>query len=465
MHPLKVSEIIKATNGTLLSGSPESEIKNISTDTRKLMPGDLFIPLAGENFDGHDFIVKALENSICGYLTAKTPESLSNVIIIKVEDTLKALQDIAGYYRNKFDIPIVGVTGSVGKTSTKEMVFNVLSKKYNALKNQGNFNNHIGVPLTLLNLSNENRSAVVEMGMSGMGEISILSKITKPHIAVITNIGLAHIGKLGSKQNILKAKTEIFDGMEDNGIAVLNADDSMLLKLRDSIGLKTIYFGLCEQSDIRAYNIKVDEDMNTSFTVKINNKEYFFKICIPGLHNVYNALAAIAVGLNFEIPVQDMIEPIAEYRPEKMRMNIVKLKNNIKVLNDVYNANPTSMEEALKVTQQMPGARKIAVLGDMLELGEWTRQAHIDIGKSVVKNSINHLITLGENSRFIAEGAAMLGMSQKKIISFNNIEDANRYLAKLVREGDVILIKGSRGMKMEGIVDFITEEVQNCISK
>jgi len=465
MLPLKVCEIVKVTNGILLNGNPEAEIKNISTDTRKIMPGDLFIPLVGDNFDGHDFIANAFENSICGYMTSRSTEIIPDAIIIKVDDTLKALQDIAGYYRDKFNIPIIGVTGSIGKTSTKEMIYNVLSKKYSVLKTKGNFNNHVGLPLTLLNLSKEHNAAVVEMGMSGMGEISILSRIAKPHIAVITNIGLAHIGKLGSQRNILKAKTEIFNGMDQDGIVVLNADDSLLYELKDSIKLNVTYFGLCKEADVRAYNIKVDGDLNTSFNIKIKDTEYLFKICVPGLHNVYNALIAITIGLRFRVPIEDMADAIAKYKPEKMRMNIIKLTNNIKVLNDTYNANPNSMEEALKVMQQMPGARKIAVLGDMLELGEWTRQAHLDIGKSIVKSSINHLITLGENSKFIAEGAVTLGMSQRKINTCNNIEEANLYLSKLIREGDVILVKGSRGMKMEGIVDFITEEVQKCNSK
>jgi len=456
MLPLKVCEIVKVTNGILLNGNPEAEIKNISTDTRKIMPGDLFIPLVGDNFDGHDFIANAFENSICGYMTSRSTEIIPDAIIIKVDDTLKALQDIAGYYRDKFNIPIIGVTGSIGKTSTKEMIYNVLSKKYSVLKTKGNFNNHVGLPLTLLNLSKEHNAAVVEMGMSGMGEISILSRIAKPHIAVITNIGLAHIGKLGSQRNILKAKTEIFNGMDQDGIVVLNADDSLLYELKDSIKLNVTYFGLCKEADVRAYNIKVDGDLNTSFNIKIKDTEYLFKICVPGLHNVYNALIAITIGLRFRVPIEDMADAIAKYKPEKMRMNIIKLTNNIKVLNDTYNANPNSMEEALKVMQQMPGARKIAVLGDMLELGEWTRQAHLDIGKSIVKSSINHLITLGENSKFIAEGAVTLGMSQRKINTCNNIEEANLYLSKLIREGDVILVKGSRGMKMEGIVDFIT---------
>jgi len=465
MQPLKVSEIIKATNGTLLSGSPEGEIKNISTDTRKIMPGDLFLPLIGDNFDGHDFIAKALQDSACGYLTSKKVEDASDVVVIKVEDTLKALQDISAYYRDKFNIPFVAVTGSVGKTSTKEMIYSVLSKKLRVLKTQGNFNNHIGLPLTLLNLSDIDKVAVVELGMSGAGEISVLSKIVKPHIAVITNIGIAHIGKLGSRQNILKAKMEIIEGLDEDGIIVLNADDLMLWELKNSIKNNIIYIGYREEADIRAYDVKVDKDMNTSFNVKIKDKEYQFIISVPGFHNVYNALVSIAVGLRFRIPIEDIIDAIANFKSGKMRMNVIKLSKNIKVINDTYNANPSSMEEALNVMRQMPGARKIAVLGDMLELGEWTRQAHIDIGKSVVESSINHLITLGGNSRFIAEGAAMLGMSQKKINTCNSIEEANSYLSKLIREGDVILIKGSRGMKMEGIVDFITGEVQSCQSK
>ncbi len=452
MLAVKVSDIIKATGGILLNGKPDAIVNNICTDSRKVSKGDLFVPLAGEKFDGHDFLTEVLKLGACGYLTSRDGSKPLDGIVIKVEDTLKAFQDIARFYREKYDIPLVAVTGSAGKTSTKDMIYKVLAEKYNVLKTEGNLNNHIGLPMTLLNLSKEHDIAVVEMGMSGFGEISLLSKLAKPHISVITNIGLAHIGNLGSRQNILKAKMEIFDGMDPDGLVILNGDDGLLFGLKDFLSFRTVFYGLQDGLDVQGYNIKMVDEFSTSFNIQIASQEYTVTVPVPGMHNVYNALAAIAVGLKFKVPAQDIIEGIRNYKPGKMRMNILTLDKGIRLIDDAYNANPNSMEEALRVVRDLSGSRKIAVLGDMLELGEWTRQAHLDIGKSVVRNGINYLITLGPNSKYIAEGAASSGMSQRKIFTSETIEEANEYLIKLIRDKDVILVKGSRGMKMEGIV-------------
>lgn len=455
MLPIKVKDIVEATEGVLLHGDPETDITCISTDTRKLKKGDFFVPILGENFDGHDFINQALELGACGYLTHRDDRIILKGIVIKVKDSLKAYQAIAELYRAKFDIPIIGVTGSSGKTTTKDMIYEVLARKYKVLRTEGNLNNQIGVPMTLLNLSTEHQIGVIEMGMNSLGEISVLSKIARPCVSVITNIGLAHIGKLGSRQNILKAKMEILDGMDENGVVILNGDDSLLLGLKNLLKFKTIYFGLQEGLDIQAYNIRVIDEINISFDIQINGQKYFVLVPLPGIHNVYNALAAIAVGIEFKVPMEYIIEGIRNYKPSKRRMNILLLSRKIKLIDDVYNANPNSMEEALKVMKNLSGNRKIAVLGDMLELGEWTRQAHMNIGESVVKNEINYLITLGENSKHIAEGAVRLGMSQRKIKTCLTIDEVNQTLKDLIRDGDVILVKGSRGMKMEGIVEFI----------
>ncbi len=456
MLSMKVMDIVKATGGILENGNPDYEVSGFCTDSRKLKGGELFVPLTGENFDGHDFIEKAVEAGACGYLTSRENMTVKAGIVIKVEDALQAFQDIAGFHRRNFDIPVVAVTGSSGKTSTKDMIYGVLAKKLNVLKTEGNLNNHIGLPMTLLNLNKDHQAAVVEMGMSGTGEIAALSRIAKPHISLITNIGLAHIGKLGSRQKILKAKMEILEGMDKDGLVILNGDDGLLYGLKDLLQHRTMFYGLQDGMDLQAYNVKVTDHMTTSFSIRINEQEYNMVIPVPGIHNVYNALAAAAVGLKFRVPVEDIIEGIRDYRPEKMRMNVVEVGKGIKLINDAYNANPSSMEEALRVLKAIPGARRIAVLGDMLELGEWTRQAHMDIGRSVVKNGINYLITLGQNSRYIAEGAASVGMSQRKINACSTIEEANNYLGGLVRSGDVILVKGSRGMKMENVVDFIS---------
>ena len=461
MLAIKVSDLIKATKGTLLNGSPDAVVNSFCTDSRKIKKGDMFVPLVGENFDGHKFLKEVMNLGACGFITSEEHDwqfdgDIREKIVIKVEETLKAFQQTAEFHRNKFDIPVIGVTGSAGKTSTKDMIYEVLSKKYKVLKNEGNLNNQIGLPMTLLNLKAEHEVAVVEMGMSSFGEISTLSKIAKPHISIITNIGLAHIGKLGSRQNIHKAKMEIFDGMEPDGLVCLNGDDGLLFGLKDLLKYTTEFYGLQEGLNIKAYNVKVTDELYTTFNVEINSREYLFAVPIPGMYCVYNALAAICVGLRFKIAIEDIIEALKDYKPSSMRMNIMNLSKEIKLINDAYNANPNSMEEALRVMKNLPGPRKIAVLGDMLELGEWTRQAHIDIGKSVVKNGINHLVALGKNSKYIAEGAADAGMSQRKIYTCDDIYDVNEYIKGLIRDGDVILVKGSRGMKMEGIVDFIS---------
>ena len=461
MLSFKVKDIVCATGGSLLSGNMDAEINSLCIDSRKLEKGDFFIPICGDNFDGHTFIAGAIKSGAGGYLTSRENEGIEHegLVVIRVNDTLKAYQSIAELHRDKFDIPVVAVTGSVGKTSTKDMIYEVLSKKYNILKTEGNLNNHIGLPMTLLKLNDEHQAAVVEMGMSGLGEISTLSKMAKPHIVIITNVGLAHIGKLGSRQNILKAKMEILDGMDKDGLVVLNGDDGLLFGLKDLLAHKVIFYGLEETVDINGYNTKITEDSHTTFNIQVINQEYSVMVSVPGLHNVYNALAAITVGLRFKVPMQDIIDGIKSFKSGKMRMNIVALEKGIKVINDAYNANPNSMEEALRVVKDISGARKIAVLGDMLELGEWTRQAHMDIGKSVVSNGINYLVTLGENSKYIAEGAANLGMSQRKISACETIEQVNEYLKSMIRENDIILVKGSRGMKMEGIVDFLSEVI------
>lgn len=458
MLSFKVKDIVNATEGKLLSGNPDAEVNSFCTDSRNLQKGDFFVPICGENFDGHTFISNALKAGAVGYLTSQENNINENEgnIVIKVKDTLNAFQKIAEAHRAKFDIPVIAVTGSAGKTSTKDMIFEVLSKKYKVLKTEGNLNNHIGLPMTLLKLNNEHQAAVVEMGMSGLGEISVLSKIAKPRVAIITNIGLAHIGNLGSRQNILKAKMEIMDGMDSDSLIILNGDDALLYGLKNLLNHKTIFYGFQEGMDVQGCNTKVSEDMCTTFDVKVCNKEYSVLVPVPGIHNILNALAAITVGLRFKVPIEDIISGIKNFKAGKMRMNVVDLDKGIKVINDAYNANPNSMEEALKVIKDFPGPRKIAVLGDMLELGEWTRQAHLDIGKSIVTNGINYLVTYGENSKYIAEGAANMGMSQKKIITCGTIEEVNENLKNIIRENDTILVKGSRGMKMEKIVDFLS---------
>ncbi|MEN2774089.1 UDP-N-acetylmuramoyl-tripeptide--D-alanyl-D-alanine ligase [Acetivibrio clariflavus] len=460
MEILKCKEIVKAVDGKLLSGSLEAEFSNITTDSRVVKNGDFFIPLVGEKFDGHDYILSSFEKGAAGCLTHRDMSGVDGKIVIKVEDTLAALRKLAAYYRQKFDIPFVGITGSVGKTSTKDMVYSVLSQKYNVLRTQGNFNNEIGVPLTVFNLESYHEAAVVEMGMSGLGEISRLTSIVRPDIAIITNIGLSHIEKLGSRQNILRAKMEILEGLKDNGLVILNGDDNLLSGLKGLLKHRTVFYGMEDGLDYQAYNISSQGEMGTSFEITIGYKDYKVHVPAPGIHNIHNALAAIAVGVELNIPVEDIIKGIGEFLPGKMRLNIIDL-NGIKIINDAYNASPQSMEVAINVLKDVANSnnRTIAVLGDMLELGDISVKAHRDIGKYAAMKEVSYIFTVGKKSKDILEGAIEAGMEKDRVLHFEDNAEAGKFLIDFVKPGDVLVVKGSRGMKMEEIVNLLTTEL------
>jgi len=455
MQTLKCKEIVEATNGKLISGSLETIFKGLSTDSRKINEGDIFIPIVGSNFDGHDFIDAALKEGALGTVTDRDIAVSGDKAVIKVENTTKALGDIAAYYRRKFRIPFVGITGSVGKTSTKDMISSVLEQEFNVLKTEGNFNNEIGLPLTLLELESCHEVGVIEMGMSNFGEIRRLSLITRPDIAVITNIGMSHIEKLGSRQNILKAKMEIFEGLNKDGLVVLNGDDNLLYGLKGLLPFRTVFYGMDEGLDYTAYNVETAGEKGTRFKITIGNEEYEFFVPVPGVHNIYNALAAIAVGVELKVPVNKIIKGIGAFVPGKMRLNIIS-NNDMKIINDAYNASPHSMKAAIDVLKEIAGAsRAIAVLGDMLEMGEWASDAHAEVGEYAFYSGIDYIITVGENAKNIASGSMKAGMQPERIFSFDNNKESIAFLKGFVKPGDTILVKGSRGMKMEEIVESL----------
>lgn len=455
MQTLTYNEVLRATSGELICGDRFSEFSNISLDSRKINVGDLFIPIAGEKFDGHDFILSAFKLGAAAVVTHKDIELLPGKTIIRVKDTLIALREIAAFYRSKFSIPFVGITGSVGKTSTKDMIASVLKQKYNVLKTDGNFNNEIGLPLTVFNLDSFHETAILEMGMSGFGEISHLTYIVKPDIAIITNIGISHIEKLGSRQNILKAKMEILEGLNENGLLILNGDDKLLYGLKDLLKVRIVYYGMEEGLDFQAFNISTAGEKGTCFEITLKNTDYKIHIPTPGVHNVYNALAAIATGIEMKISMDKIIQGIAEFTSSKMRMNIITGRE-IKIINDAYNASPQSMEAAISVLKDIGGNnRRIAILGDMLEMGEWAYKAHLDIGKFAVSKGIDYILTVGVNGKNIGEGAIEAGAKTSTIFSFNNNSELNIFLNSFINKGDVVLVKGSRGMKMEEIVNHL----------
>jgi UDP-N-acetylmuramoyl-tripeptide--D-alanyl-D-alanine ligase len=457
MQSLKCSEIIGAVNGKLLSGNIDLIIDNISIDSRNIKPGDLFIPIIGERFDGHDFIISSFENGAAIALTERNFAPFDGKTLIKVKSTLAALRDLAAFYRSKFNIPFIAITGSVGKTSTKDIVASVLSQKYKVLKTAGNFNNEIGLPLSIFRMEKEHEVAIFEMGMSGFGEISRLSSIVRPDYAVITNIGLSHIDKFGSRQNILKAKTEIFEFLSPKGVAILNGDDNLLHGLKDLLKVRTLFYGTEEGLDYQAYDLLSLGEQGCKFKISINDDEYNVRTSTPGFHNVYNALAAISLGIELNVPMDLIIKGIYEYKPSDLRLNIV-IKNDVKIINDTYNASPKSMEAALDVLKDIStDGKRIAVLGDMLEMGEWSYKVHLDVGKYAALKGVDLILTVGENAQNIAVGALSGGISGENVKSFDDNKSVCMYLEKIVKAGDIVLVKGSRGMKMEQIVQELTK--------
>ncbi len=437
----------KAAANAVHSASPlGGEFNAVCTDTRKIIPGSLFICLRGDNFDGNEFAARAIESG-CAAVICERDCGLGEKQII-VENSRKALLDLAGYYRSLFDIPFIGVTGSVGKTTTKEMTHAVLSAKYNTLKNEGNLNNEVGVPLTLFRLDNSHEAAVIEMGMSDFGEISRMTAAVKPDAAIISNIGVSHIEKLGSREGILKAKLEILEGMKSDAPLIINADNDMLSTVKQD-GRKIIRYGInSEDCDFSAFDIVLNDE-ETEFIFKSDDDSMKVRLPFPGIHNVYNALAAAATGSLFGISAKEAMNALKDYVPAGMRQRIVR-KNGITFIEDCYNASPDSQAAAMAVLGSMKASRKIAVIGDMMELGSVSVQAHYDVGVKAAENKIDAVYTYGERAVQTAKGARDNGITDVK--SFNDKNELAEELLKTLKEGDAILFKASRAMKLEDII-------------
>lgn len=450
-------ELMEAVHGKLLWGRIENVFYGITTDSRKVAKDNLFIPLIGEKFDGHDYIEQCFEAGAAVCLTQNPIPERAEGSAILVSDTSKALRDIATWHRNKYNIPVIGITGSVGKTSTKDMVSCVLAKRYEVLKTQGNFNNEIGLPLTLLNLEARHQAAVIEMGMSGFGEISRLTAAAQPEVAIITNIGVSHIEKLGSQEGILTAKLEILEGLKKGGLVVLNGDDPLLKALEGKLGFRTVFYGMEAGRDYCAQDYRSMGEKGTVFSMQLKGVKYDVTVPVPGIHNVYNALAAIAVGIEMNIPMNTIVEGIAEFSPGKMRQNIIS-HNGIKIINDAYNASPQSMQAAISVLEELSlKTRGIAVLGDMLEMGAAACEHHYSVGNFIKDKKISMLITVGNDSEKILQAVADSGKPEISLRHFKDNSDALEYIKSIVKKGDYILIKGSRGMKMEQIAEGLLE--------
>ena len=459
---LKIKDIIKCTNGNLIIGNEELECENFTKDTRVIKQGDTYIAIKGTNYDGNLFWKEAFEKGADTVIVEKIElneeeiEKFQDKNIIQVKDTKIALKQIAIAKRNLYkDLIVVGVTGSVGKTSTKDIIANVLAQKYKTLKTEGNNNNDIGLPFTILKLK-DHEVAVIEMGMNHLGEISELSKIARPSIGVITNIGTSHIGNLGSRENILKAKLEILEGMDDKKL-VINNDNDLLHNLKnDDINIHT--FGIKNESECMAEKIEKYEN-ETKFICNYKVEKININVPVGGDVFVLNSLCAVSVGKMLNLSNEEIKNGISNFELTKKRMEIINLKNNIKLINDAYNASEDSMKAAIKYLSEINGKRKIAILGDMFELGDFAEELHRKVGEEVAKNNIDLLYLIGENSKFIQEEAIKNGININNIIYFNSREEIIEKVKKEMKEYDVILLKASNGMKLFEIAEKLKEEV------
>jgi UDP-N-acetylmuramoyl-tripeptide--D-alanyl-D-alanine ligase len=455
----KLSEILLMLNGRLVRHETDHEmdsawaqidITGVCTDSRLAKPGDLFFALVAER-DGHSFIPDAAMAGAAAAVVSREVDA--DVPLVHVPDTLLAFGNLAGGFRMRRSIPVVGVTGSVGKTTTKEMIAAVLDRKYTVLKNEGNYNNEIGLPMTLFDLDPRHDAVVLEMAMRGVGEIRRLAEIAKPQIAVITNIGMAHAERLGSVEAIAAAKSEILEDLPSDGLAVLPSDDELYSFLRSRRSGRVTSFGFDESADVRASHMRVHEDGRVGATVTTNRGVMELELAALGEHSIRNALAAIAVAIELGVDLDDAKAALEVFGSLSMRSNMVRSPLGFTVINDSYNANPASMAAAVRSLASVPGERKIAVLGDMLELGDYAEEAHLGIGKLIVSEGVDRLYTVGELGRRIADGAVQNGLPAFCVNSFGSSSEALDALKPEIKPGDVVLVKGSRATRMEIVAE------------
>lgn len=446
---MRLQEIAKIVKGELLSNELGARVSAVSTDSRTVNPGDLFFALPGEDFDGHNFVNDAFKKGAVGAVVSKSVKSSKS--LIKVENTAHALGKIAKAHRKKFDIPIIVVSGSNGKTTTKDMLAKILSRKFNTLKAEKSFNNHVGVPLTLLNMTDQTEIAVLELETNILGETRRLAEIIDPLAAVITNISDTHLEFLPSKEKVAEEKAEILESLRSGGFAVLNRDDIWAMRIGDkSSARKLVTFGINNEADFIATGIKKHGYAGTQF---VFNQRYPVRLKIPGAYNVYNALAAAACASTLGVEHDIIAEELEDFRASPMRGEIIECRG-IKIIDDTYNANPQSVRETIQVLQDIGEGRRIAVLADMLELGKATKDAHYNLGKFIAKSKVDIIITVGELARYIAEGVAN-NSKEKEGYSYDDKHSALQKLLDIIRPNDTILIKGSRKMEMEEIVGHL----------
>lgn len=454
---LSVAKILEICNGSLICGNDQLEIESFSKDTRTIEKNDCYVGIKGENFNGNLYWKEAKEKGAIACIVEEFKDALNdeeNFPIILVENSIKALQDLASYVRSKLDVPVIAITGSAGKTSTKDMIASVLKEKYKVLKTEGNLNGQLGLPLTILKWKDED-VLVLEMGMNDFGQIKALSKIAKPTIAVFTNIGTAHIGVLGSRENILKAKLEMLDGMKENSTIIIGNDNDLLSKVEFE-NYHVIRCGMKKESEFNGKNLKVEQE-KTNYDLTYQNETTNLTIPFLGEVFVNNSLLAIATGITLGLTMDEIKNGLKEVNISKNRMEIIHLKENITLINDTYNANFEATESALKTLVNYPSKRKIAVLGDILEMEKFSEEIHRKIGALDSLKKCDFIFLLGENTVWIQKEAEKNGIEKTKIEHFKKIEELQEKLKNEIKEGDTILLKASHAMKFDQIVAYLKE--------
>ena len=453
MLELNLQEIVKATKGALLKEADVKEIKAVSTDTRKIEEGTMFIALKGENFNGNNYVLDAFNKgakiAIVDEVKCDLNELKEDVALIKVENTGRALMDLAKFYREKLGLKVVGITGSAGKTSTKDLVAAVLSDKYKVFKTKGNFNNEIGLPLMILELDSTYDVAILEMGMRGLGQIKELAEIASPDLGIITNIGISHIEILKTRENILKAKMEIATFFDKNNTLVVCGNDDFLGALPEA-QYKIVKTGVGENFEIGAKNIALEE-LSSKFTVYDGEKEEEFSLDMPGEHNISNLMLGIAIAKELGVSFEEMKRGLKNIEATSMRLELIK-KDGFSILNDCYNSSPVAVKSAIDVMKNIEGKRRIAVLGTMRELGHKSEEAHEEIGKYSKENGIEKVLCFGDFSKNIKEGYG------EGCTVYENKEELIKDLLNIICEGDIILVKASRSLKFEEITKALLEK-------
>jgi len=458
---LGADTVLHAIGGVLIHGDPNASFSGVSTDSRSIEPGELFFALRGEKFDGHHFISEVVRRGGAGVVVQTAVHGIENgpVAVMMVPDTLQALGDLANFWRKEHAIPLVAVVGSNGKTTTKEMLARILEERYRVLKNPGNLNNLIGLPLSLLKMNSRDQVAVLEMGMNRKGEIRRLTQIAQPNIAILTNINPVHLEELGSLDGVVEAKAELVEMMGDTGRLIYNADDPRVTEISGRFKGQRTSFGISSSADWVATRIVSKPEGEVSFRLRGPVAAVSVSLRTVGHHQVYNALAASAAASQLGATPEEIKEGLKAFQSPSMRMEMLTLGKGIRVINDTYNANPRAMQLALSTLQAVARGRRIAVLGDMAELGTYAAQAHQDVGHWVAESAVDLLFLLGDCAPYVIKGATESGMPGSAITVEKDHRELSHHLAQSLQQGDWVLVKGSRKMKMEKVI----EELRNIL--